>query len=146
MPAEIPESQTPIGVGLSLFRANSPLKLGCRDAVGRLRLCDYSDDEFVDYISAIYSDCSEATRERDPFLFAGVAAAASLATSGDFDAAPGVRLRAGVVPLPSAETVAVAVGVAARAGAAVGDTVGPVSASGLRPKPSALANSDRRSE
>jgi hypothetical protein len=44
----------------------------------------------------VCSDCGEATRERGPFLLAGVAATASLVTSPDPDAARDLRLRVGV--------------------------------------------------
>ena len=123
------------------------------------------NDEFRDYVSAvgkgIYSGYGEATRERDrlllagvgigtaslatsadfdaerePFFFTGVGSdTASLATSADFDAERDRRLDVGAASdFPSASVDAVDV------------TAGPACGLGLRPKPSAFAIVDRRSE
>ena len=98
--------------------------------------------DFGDYVSmggeGIYSGCGEVTPERDRLFLAGLAGAASLATSSGFGKARNLRLRVGFASgFGSASGGA---GMAAAAGAEVS------CAFGLRPRPSAFAKLERRSE
>jgi hypothetical protein len=108
----------------------------------------------------IYFGCGEATRERDCFLLTGVAAAVSLATPAAFDAERErlflTGLGSGTASFVTAAdfdaerdrrlSVSIASDFPSASVDAVGVTAGAACALGLRPKPSALAIVDRRSE